>query len=157
MVEKGSGGPAMGEYPAGLILVVTGSSLRAEQMDRPLAYYLQSEIDKLAAVAQDGVEREERLALVLSDRYYLSHPDLHTLPLISVGGPGVNRLAQKLLKQLPAALAVEGKYFIQMDPRGHDRRVSIWGMNNPQTQLAVLTFVQRYLPCFSRKCWQGAS
>jgi hypothetical protein len=157
MVKKGSGGPAMGDHPAGMILIVTGSTLRAEQMDRPLAYYLHSEIDKLAAAAQQGVDREERLALVLSDRFYLSHPDLHALPLISVGGPGVNRLAQKLLKQLPAALAVECKYFIQMDPSGQDRRVSIWGMNNPQTQLAVLTFAQRYLPCFVQKCWQRPS
>jgi hypothetical protein len=147
----------MGDYPPGLILIVTGSSLRAEQMDRPLAYYLQSELEKLAAQAPHGMEREDRLALVLSDRYYLCHPDLHVLPLISVGGPGVNRLARKLLKQLPAALAVEDKYFIQMDPAGEDRRVSVWGMNNPQTQLAVITFAQRYLPCFARRCWQGPS
>ncbi len=42
----------MGDYPEGLILIVTGSTLRAEQMDRPLAYYLQSQIDELGAFPQ---------------------------------------------------------------------------------------------------------
>jgi hypothetical protein len=139
----------MGAYPAGLILIVTGSNLRAEQMDRPLAYYLQTQVDLLAKGCPD------RLALVLSDRYYLSHPDLHPLPLISVGGPGVNRLAQKLLKKLPAVFQVEDRFFIQMDPQGQNLRVSIWGMDNPQTKLAVVTFAERYLPCFTRACWQG--
>ena len=89
----------MGDYPAGLILIVTGSALRAEQMDRPLAYYLQTQIEQLSA------GQDDRMAIVLSDRFYLTHPDLHALPLISVGGPGVNRLAQKLLKKLRAVLA----------------------------------------------------
>ncbi len=141
----------MGDYPAGLILVVTGSNLRAEQMDRPLAYYLQSQIEQL------GTGHDDRLALVLSDRYYLSHPDLHRLPMISVGGPGVNRVAQKLLKKLSAVLAVEDKFFIQMDPDGEDLRASIWGMDNPQTRIAVVTFSERYLPRFSQVCWQRSS
>jgi len=141
----------MGDYPEGLILIVTGSTLRAEQMDRPLAYYLQSQIEEL------GAGHEERMALVLSDRFYLTHPDLHGLPLISVGGPGVNRLAQKLLKKLCAALAVEGKFFIQMDKRESDLRASIWGMDNPQTRIAVVTFAERYLPQFVNRCWQRSS
>jgi len=138
----------MGDYPPGLILIVTGSSLRAEQMDRPLAYYLQSQIDEL------GTGRDDRMGLVLSDRYYLCHPDLHQLPLISVGGPGVNKLAQKLLKKLSAVLAVEDKFFIQMDADGEDLRASIWGMDNPQTQIAVVTFAERYLPKFAERCWE---
>jgi hypothetical protein len=137
----------MGDYPPGLILIVTGSTVRAEQMDRPLAYYLQSKIEKLS----DGHEGCQ--ALVLSDRFYLSHPDLHELPLISVGGPGVNRLAQKLLKKLPAALAVEDGFFIQMDSESDDRRASIWGMDNPRTKIAVVTFAERFLPRFTRVCW----
>jgi hypothetical protein len=138
----------MGDKPAGLILIVTGSSLRAEQMDRPLAYYLQSQIEQLAA------EHKDRMALVLSDRYYLTHPDLHRLPLISVGGPGVNRLAQKLLKKLPAALAADNQFFIQMDPAGEEPRASVWGLDNSQTRIAVVTFAERYLPQFAQLCWQ---
>jgi hypothetical protein len=138
----------MGDYPPGLILIVTGSTLRAEHMDRPLAYYLQCQIEEL------GSGHDERMALVLSDRYYLSHPDLHELPLISVGGPGVNRVTQKLLKKLLAVLAVEGKFFIQMDPEEEDLRASVWGMDNTQTRIAVATFAERYLPGFVKVCWK---
>jgi hypothetical protein len=137
----------MGEYAPGLILIVTGSTIRAEQMDRPLAYYLQSQVEKLCE-GHEGCP-----ALVISDRYYLSHPDLHELPLISIGGPGVNRLAQKLLKKLPAALAVEDGFYIQLDPESEDMRASIWGLDNPQTQIAVITFAERFLPRFTQVCW----
>src|SRR5205807_1757413 len=123
----------MGDYPGGLILIVTGSTLRAEQMDRPLAYYLQTQIDQFSA------GHDDRLALVISDRYYLTHPDLHGLPMISVGGPGVNRLAQRLLKKLPAVMAADGKFFIQMDPDERVLHGSIWGMDNPETRIAGVT------------------
>jgi hypothetical protein len=139
----------MSEPPSGLILIVTGSTLRAEHMDRPLAYFLQTQIDQLAGGNKD------RLGLVISDRYYLSHLDLHTLPLISVGGPGVNRLARKLLKKLDPVLAVQGKFFIQMDAGGNDLRASVWGLDNPQTKIAVATFAERYLPRFTSTCWTG--
>jgi hypothetical protein len=138
----------MGEYPAGLVLIVTGSTLRAEQMDRPLAYYLQDQIDKRE------IDHDDRMALVISDRHYLCHPDLHRLPLISVGGPGVNRVARKLLKQLPAVLACEGKFFLQMDPCCRDLRASVWGLDNPQTRVAVVTFAERFLDRFTKACWQ---
>ena len=97
------------------------------------------------------------MGLVISDRYYLTHPDLHSLPMISIGGPGVNRLAQRLLKKLPAALAADGKFFIQMDPDDKDLRVSVWGMDNPQTRIAVVTFAERYLPRYVSLCWQRQS
>jgi hypothetical protein len=138
----------MGDYPAGLILIVTGSTLRAEQMDRPLAYYIQSQIDEL------GTGHDDRMGLVLSDRYYLTHPDLRRLPLISIGGPGVNRLSQKLLKKLPALFTAQDRFFIQMDPEATLARASIWGMDNPQTRIAVVTFAERYLARFTEMCWQ---
>ena len=56
-----------------------------------------------------------------------------------------------------AVLAVEGKFFIQMDPHESDLRVSIWGMDNPQTRIAVVTFAERYLPRFVSRCWQRSS
>ena len=57
----------MGDHPGGLILVVTGSTLRAEQMDRPLAYFLQKQIDELG----DG--HDERMALVQSPHDFFNH------------------------------------------------------------------------------------
>ncbi len=141
----------MGNYPAGLILIVTGSVPRAEQMDRPLAYFLQSRIDELAGGTED------RGALVLSDRYFLSQPDLHRLPLISVGGPGVNRVALRLLRKLSCVLKAEDKFFIQMDPERKARRASVGGLDNPQTRVAVVTFADRYLPAFVRQCWERSA
>jgi hypothetical protein len=144
--------PAMIDNAPNLILIVTGSSLRAEQMDRPLAYYLQSQIDKLNESEQDTWQ-----SLVLSDRYYLSRPDLHELPLISVGGPGVNQLAQKLLTKLPALFAADDAFFIQMNPESDVMQASIWGFDSAQTQTAVLTFAERYLSLFTEVCRHGPS
>jgi hypothetical protein len=141
----------MGDYPPGLILIVTGSTVRAEQMDRPLAYHLQHQIDELSS------GHDDRMGLVISDRHYLTHPDLYVLPLISVGGPGVNRLARKLLKKLCPVLAVEDRFFIQMNAGKGDLRASVWGMDNAQTQIAVVTFAERYLPQFTKTCWQRCS
>ncbi len=132
----------------GLILIVTGSTLRAEEMDRPLAYYLQAQIQSL------GTSLGRGKAVVLSDRCYLARPELHPFPVISVGGPGINRLARRLLK-LPAVLAADDRFFIQMDHDG--LRASIWGMDNPQTRIAVVTFAERYLPHFYEACWQRKS
>ena len=138
----------MVDYPDGLILIVTGSTLRAEQMDRPLAYYLQAQVEQLSS------GRENCLGLVISDRFYLTHPDLHFLPLISIGGPGVNRLASKLLKKLPALMTSEGRFYIQMDPCWEETRVSIWGLDNAQTKMAVVTFAERFLQRFTEIAWQ---
>ena len=38
------------ELPARLILIVTGSTLRAEELDRPLAYYLKQQVERLVAL-----------------------------------------------------------------------------------------------------------
>jgi hypothetical protein len=141
----------MGELPSGLILIITGSSLRAEQMDRPLAYYLQHQIEQLSA------GHDDRATVVISDRYYLKHPDLQNVPIISVGGPGVNRVAQKLLKKLPAILSAEQRFFIQMDPTGDDCRASVWGLDNCQTRTAVATFAECYLARFTGACWRRRS
>lgn len=142
----------MAEYPAGLILLVTGSSLRAEQMDRPLAYFLQTEIDKL------GGHHEERLALVVGDLFYLRTKELRPLPFVSVGGPGVNRVTYKLLEKMPAVFVAEGRLFIQMDePADECRRACVWGMDNALTKLAVATFAERYLPDFARRCWSRSA
>ena len=92
--------------------------------------------------------------LVISDRFYLTHPDLHVLPLISIGGPGVNRLASKLLKKLPALMTSEGRFYIQMDPCWEETRVSIWGLDNAQTTMAVVTFAERFLQRFTEIAWQ---
>ncbi len=129
-----------------LVLIVAGTTLRAEQMDRPLAYYLQTQIEERSG--KPGGPQ----ALVISDARYLHEKELQQLPTISVGGPGVNLLAQKWLDDLPSVLTVEDKYLVQMELEGVAPQACVWGMNNPLTKLAVVTFADRFLPRFLQAC-----
>lgn len=141
----------MADVPrARLILIVTGSMLRAEEADRPLAYWLRQQVERaLVGLGPDADRFEVR---VIADFRWLHDERLQGLPTISLGGPGVNVVAQRWLEELPLSLAVDEQYYIQMDPELDEPRASIWGMDNPNTQIAVSAFVQRYLPRFLDHC-----
>lgn len=142
------------ENPAKLLLIVTGSTLRAEEVDRPLAYYLKQRVEKYLAEHDLGVFQVQ----VVADFRWIHDEPLHDLPTISVGGPGVNALAHRWWhEELPLSLEVEEQYYIQMDPDLDPLRVSIWGMDNATTQIAVSVFVDRFLPRFLEHCATGAS
>ncbi|MGB9624877.1 MAG: hypothetical protein ACPMAQ_08440 [Phycisphaerae bacterium] len=126
-----------------LILIVTGSTLRAEDKDRPLANALAVEIRK--RLPPDSSWR----CLVISDLHYINNEDLHECPLICLGGPGVNHLSAILLRELPPALAVDRVLLIQMDVQLKDLRTCLWGMNHDTTVEAIQTFIQKgYLDRF---------
>ncbi len=131
------------DSPPRLLLIVTGSTLRAEELDRPLAYYLQQQVDR--AVGRLGLAFETR---VIADFRWMNDDELQAWPTISVGGPGVNALAQSWFEEVPFSLAVDEQYCIQMDPDLAEPRVSIWGMDNASTQIAVSVFIDRFLPRF---------
>ena len=120
------------------LLIVTGSTLRAEQCDRPLAYRL-----------MDTVHREaERLQIsfsvvVLSDLWYLNAEALQFLPAISLGGPEVNALAAQLYRKLGRALVVDNTLMIQMDLELEDPRASVWGVHKHLTRDALEIFIQK--------------
>ena len=126
-----------------LLLIVTGSTLRAEELDRPLAYYLKQQVE-LASERLDLAFR----TLVVADFRWMNDEPLQDVPTISVGGPGVNHLAQSWFDEVPFSLAVDEQYCIQMDPDLVEPRVSIWGMDNATTQIAVSVFINRFLPRF---------
>ena len=126
------------------LLIVAGSSLRAEEVDRPLAYYLKQEIE--------AKNPDFGPVLVISDLRWLQDDDLQALPTISVGGPAVNAVAYHWLEDLPVSLAVDERYYIQMDPDLDEARVSLWGMDNATTQIAASAFVRRFLPRFLDHC-----
>ena len=134
-----------------LILIVVGTELRAEEADRPLAYYLREQV--LRALADRG-EAEETDVFVAADLRWLNDPSLQAHPTISLGGPGVNLLARRWIDDppIPISLAVDNEYYIQMDPELDELHVSLWGMDNPSTQIAVNAFVQRFLPAFLDGC-----
>lgn len=127
------------------VLIVVGSTLRAEEADRPLGYFLKQQIESAPDV---GAFR----ALVVADFRWLHDEGLQRLPTISLGGPGVNELSHRWLEELPLALAVDGQYYVQMDPDLEKLRVSLWGMDNATTQVAVSAFLQRYLAPFLEHC-----
>jgi hypothetical protein len=140
--------PSEARHTQPLILIVTGSSLRAEEVDRPLGYYLQRQVELFLAESH-----ADSFALrVISDLRWMHDESLQDLPTISIGGPGVNLLAQRWLEELPLSLAVDDEYFLQMDPDLDILRASIWGMDNSSTQVAVAAFVKRFLPRFLERC-----
>ena len=134
------------EPPAKMLLIVTGSTLRAEDVDRPLAYYLKQQIDRGTG---DGPPPAGPFRVrVVADFRWLNDEPLQTLPTISLGGPGVNALSRRWLEEVPVTLAVDEQYYIQMDPDLDEPRASIWGMDNATTQIAVSVFIERFLPRF---------
>jgi len=144
--------------PPRLLLIVTGSTLRAEELDRPLGYYLKQRIEAVltgsntGAAAKHGPDLSDYQVRVVADFRWIHDEFLQALPTISLGGPGVNALAHRWLEEVPISLAYNERYFIQMDPDLSEPRVSIWGMDNPTTQIAVSVFLDRFLPRFLERC-----
>jgi hypothetical protein len=141
---------------ARLLLIVTGSTLRAEEVDRPLGYYLKQRIEAYAAEHAADLDLGPLSVRVIADFRWIHDEPLHTLPTISVGGPGVNALAHRWLEDVPVSLAVDDRYYLQMDPDLDEPRVSIWGMDNATTQIAVSVFLERFLPRFLEHCRSAA-
>jgi len=126
------------------VLIVTGSTLRAERKDRPLAYNLKSDIE-------DYLDRQDRehCVVVLSDLWYLNAEALHDLPMISIGGTTVNAVSAHLYRRLPNALVIDDALIIQMDPNLEDLRVCFWGNNHQLTTEVLEIFVKKgYLERF---------
>ncbi len=134
------------EPRAGLILIVVGSALRAEEVDRPLGYFLKQRIENALRDRDD--ESDPPQVLVIADFRWIHDQPLHALPTISLGGPGVNALAHHWLEDLPYSLRIDNHYYIQMDPDLEMLRASIWGIDNCTTQIAVYEFVEKFLPRF---------
>ena len=133
------------------LLIVTGSTLRAEQMDRPLAYYLKRRIEEALEASRDA-DLADYEVHVVADFRWLHDESLQGMATVSLGGPGVNELAHRWLEEVPVALAVNERYFIQMDPELAEPHASVWGMDNPTTQIAVSVFLDRFLPRFLERC-----
>jgi hypothetical protein len=135
--------------PRHLVLIVTGSHLRAEEKDRPLGYALQQRIRDWQKRLR-GALNVELTPLVCSDFWYLNHEDLHRRPTISIGGPGVNALSAYFAQQLPTPKPDEQQIVIQIDPEFTDLRVCIWGTDHELTVKGVDLFVDRYFGGFLR-------
>lgn len=124
--------------PLRLLLIVTGSTLRAEELDRPLGYYLKQRIEQSlqAAVANGRDGLEDYIVRVIADFRWIHDEPLQSLPTISLGGPGVNALAGRWLEEVPVSLAYGERYFIQMDPEMVALRTvsGAWTTPQPRSQ-----------------------
>lgn len=132
--QRDSWMPLEEEDATNLILIVTGSTVRAETCDRPLAY-------RLARAIRRRMAKEACLQpVVISDIWYLNSESLQRLPTISIGGPGVNAVSQFFFAKLPTALGIDGLLLIQMDVALEDHRCCIWGMDHHKTVDALKVF-----------------
>ena len=118
------------------ILIVTGSDIPAEMHDRPVAYALKNEIDRLGAGAT------WRGAVVVGDRWYADNRLFHLCSTVIIGGPGVNAVAAALVDELPMLTTIDERVFLQGAWDGEMKRVSLWGLDRSSTAQAVETFVR---------------
>ena len=74
--------------PLRLVLIVTGSTLRAEEMDRPLGYYLKQRIEQsLSEAATTGhASLEDYLVRLVADFRWIHDEPLQSLPTASSSG-----------------------------------------------------------------------
>jgi hypothetical protein len=119
------------------VVLVTGTTLPAEERDRPTAYHLKGEIDRR------GAGHVYRRAVVVGDQWYLENRIFHLNPTIAIGGPGANSVSSDFAQALPTVLNVEDRLFVQADFDGELKRASIWGVDAGATVAAVDAFVAR--------------
>jgi hypothetical protein len=130
------------------VVLVTGSSLTAEERDRPLAYVLKAEIDRRG----DG--HAYRKAVVVADLWYLDNRIFHLNPTLAIGGPGANGVAQEF-SVLPTVYSSDETVFIQADFEGDPKRGALWGANAAATARAVEVFAtQGMLDDLLRRIWR---
>ncbi len=119
------------------VVLVTGSSLTAEERDRPLAYLLKAEIDRR------GAGHAYRRAVVVADIWYLENRMFHLNPTVTIGGPGANGVAQEFSEVLPTVYNGEDRVFVQADFDGDLKRAALWGADAAATASAVEVFTTR--------------
>jgi hypothetical protein len=130
------------------VVLGTGSSLTAEERDRPLAYVLKAEIDRR------GTGHAYRRAVVVGDTWYLENRIFHLNPTIAIGGPGVNGVSREFGGFLPTVHNRNEEVFVQADFEGDLKRAALWGVNAACTAAAVEVFTAEYLEDLLGRIWR---
>jgi hypothetical protein len=117
------------------VVLVTGSSLTAEERDRPLAYRLKAEIDRR------GSGHAYRRAVVVADLWYQQNRIFQLNPTIAIGGPGANGVSRDFSEILPTVYAQDDRVFMQADFEAEAKRASLWGVDASCTAAAVDVFM----------------
>lgn len=133
------------------VLIVVGSDIKPEELDRPLAYKLKKALESSSLFGKHPF----RKCLVISDSLYQHDKIIRVCPTIAVGGPGVNSVAAEFVEKLPVYLSRENRYYIQLVKDFSESRVSIWGMDRQSTEEAVDMFVANgILDDFLKSIWK---
>ena len=131
------------------VVLVTGSSLTAEERDRPLAYRLKAEIDRR------GSGHAYRRAVVVADIWYQQNRIFQLNPTIAIGGPGANGVSQDFAETLPTVYERDERVFVQADFEAEAKRASLWGIDASCTAAAVEVFMtQGYLDNLLSLIWR---
>jgi hypothetical protein len=143
--------------PESLLLLVVGSSLRAEEEDRPIAYALAEQVRSRLSQTDEDPSAAPARPLVCSDIWYLNDDTLAGLPVISIGGPGDNALTAYLGDKIPAAMAIDDALLVQADLSFERLQACCWGSCARGTEAAADAFAERYLDPFldaARRVWE---
>ncbi len=119
------------------ILIVVGTELKPEEIDRPLAYFLKSAIESSPLFGNHPF----RKCIVISDALYEHDRIIAACPTVAIGGPGVNRAAARMVEKLPVYLSKDNKFYIQLEKGFKDPKISIWGMDRESTREALEMFI----------------
>jgi hypothetical protein len=119
------------------ILIVTGGGISAEERDRPLAYWLKTEIDRR------GAGHPFRRAVVVNDAWYVENRVFHLNPAVMIGGPGVNQAAREVAERLPIVVVEGEQAFVQSGDVNEVPKSCLWGIDAAGTARAVRIFVER--------------
>lgn len=131
------------------VLIVVGNDLPPEAADRAVAEHLRRAID------ERGMGHQYRRAVVVGDAAYYATALFHGCPTISVGGPGVNGLAEQFRQELPTAWSDRNRVVIQANFEGFPPRVALWGVDAQATSDAASAFLARgWLDAFLDRCWR---
>ncbi len=142
------------------VIVVVGSQIPAELLDRPVAQLLRDGID------QRSKGNPFRRAIVLNDQtWYTEAQVISNNPVIAVGGPEANKLSAEFGNWQPPPSSREGKYTIREDGSliGFLRKnqaglpqAALWGHTANGTREAVEHYIRdkKGLADFLRKSWR---
>jgi len=142
------------------VVIVVGTTIVAELLDRPAAELLRDRID------QCGGEFPFRRGIVMTDQgWYAEAAIIAKNPVISIGGPVINKLSDEFDRWKPAPPSGEGKYTIPgADARTRFFRrnqarlpqVGLWGHTASATRETVEHYIknEKGLTEFLSMCWR---
>ena len=132
------------------VVLVTGSSLTAEERDRPLAYRLKAEIDRR------GAGHAYRRAVVVADALVSGEPASSTsTPPSRSAARARTAWRRSSPRSCPRSTPGEEEVFVQADFEGELKRAALWGVDAAATAAAVEVFTtQGYLEDLLGRIWR---